>query len=90
MVIGPGHRSTAATGKKSGFECKKDQTPPIVPNNQNNIMPMAFTLFAESKANSSSSSPLNFLFNFMLLLITAIDNAKKTIDKRPIRKFILF
>jgi hypothetical protein len=78
----------AAIGKKSGLACKNDQTPALVPNNQNNNMPIAFTLFAESKAYPSVSSPLNFLFNFILLPITAIDNAKKTIDKRPIRKFI--
>ena len=77
--------SEAATGRKSGLECKNDHTPAIVPNSQNSKNPKALVLLCESRAESDSFSPLRFLLSFKLLLITVIAKMKNTTDKRPTR-----
>jgi hypothetical protein len=74
--------SEAATGKKSGFEYKKDQVPKIPNKTQNTSIPMAFALLNLSTEESSFSTTRNLLFIFMLFAITEIARMMKTTDKR--------
>jgi hypothetical protein len=82
--------SEAATGNKSGCECKKDQVAPIDPNTKNTRNPIALTLFALSTDESwSCSTPLIPFDKAILLLTIMIAKAKNTTDKRPIKYVIL-
>ena len=82
--------SEAATGSKSGFECKNDQVAPIDPKTKNTRNPMAFMLLALSTAESvSSSTPLIPFDRDILLLTIIIAKAKNITDKRPIIYVIL-
>ena len=77
--------SDAATGKKSGFAFRNDHDPRITNNSQNMSIPIPLALLKLSTVESSSSVPLNLLFNLTLLVITETAKKKNTTAKRPIR-----
>jgi len=77
--------SDAAIGKKSGLAFRNDHEPKITNKSQKMSIAIPFALLKLSTVESSSSLPLNLLFNLILLAITETAKKKNTMAKRPIR-----